>query len=74
MDKVTETAKQLCFSQTEYKFKKKLTRRDLFLPKMIDVVQWAQLIAIIEAHYPRHGRRGRQPIGIVAYALHSAAV
>lgn len=64
MDKVTVTAKQLSFSQAEYKFKKKLTRRDIFLAMMSDIVPWGQLIAIIAPHYPRHGKRGRPPIGI----------
>ena len=63
MDKVTITAKQLSFSQAEYKFKKKLTRRDLFLAKMSDIGPWTQLITIIELRYPRHGKRGRPPFG-----------
>ncbi len=64
MDKLTVTAKQLNFSQAEYKFKKKLTRRDIFLAKRSDIVPWGQLTAIIEPHYSRHGKRGRPPIGI----------
>ena len=64
MNKNTTIAKQLSFSQAEYGAKKKLTRRDLFLAKMGDVVPWSRLIAVIEPHYPKSGKRGRPPIGI----------
>lgn len=64
MNQNTRNAKQLSFSQAEYVAKKKLTRRDLFLAKMDDVVPWNRLIAVIEPHYPKSGKRGRPPIGI----------
>lgn len=64
MDKSTITTKQLSFSQAEYGAKKKLTRRDLFLARMNDVVPWNRLIAVIEPYYPKSGKRGRPPIGI----------
>lgn len=64
MNQNTRIAKQLSFSQAEYGAKKKLTRRDLFLAKMDDVVPWDRLIAVIEPHYPKSGKRGRPPIGI----------
>ena len=64
MNKNTPIAKQLSFSQAEYGAKKKLTRRDLFLAKMGEVVPWSRLIAVIEPHYPKSGKRGRPPIGI----------
>lgn len=64
MNKNTPIAKQLSFSQAEYGVKKKLTRRDLFLAKMGEVVPWSRLIAVIEPHYPKSGKRGRPPIGI----------
>ena len=64
MNRNTTIATQLSFSQAEYGAKKKLTRRDLFLAKMGDVVPWSRLIAVIEPHYPTSGKRGRPPIGI----------
>lgn len=64
MDKSIITTKQLSFSQAEYMFKKKLTRRDLFLTKMNEIVPWNRLIAVVDPHYPKHGKRGRPPIGI----------
>ena len=64
MNQNTRIAKQLSFSQAEYGAKKKLTRRDLFLAKMDDVVPWDRLIAVIAPHYPKSGKRGRPPIGI----------
>jgi transposase, IS5 family len=64
MRKTTVWHQQMSFSQAEYNAKKKLTRRDLFLAKMGQVVPWSRLIAVIEPHYPKSGRRGRPPIGI----------
>lgn len=64
MGKTTATHQQTSFSQAEYSAKKKLTRRDLFLAKMEQVVPWSRLIAVIEPHYPKSGKRGRPPIGI----------
>jgi IS5 family transposase len=54
---------QLSFAQAEYAGKKKQTRRDRFLAQMERVVPWSRLIAVIEPHYPRSGKRGRPPIG-----------
>ncbi len=31
---------------------------------MQQVVPWTRLIAVIEPHYPKSGKRGRQPLGI----------
>lgn len=64
MSKSNPVNRQSSFSQAEYAGKKKQTRRDLFLAKMQTVVPWARLIAVIEPHYPKSGKRGRQPIGI----------
>jgi IS5 family transposase len=55
---------QLSFAQAEYAGKKKQTRRDRFLAQMERVVPWSRLIAVIEPHYPRSGKRGRPPIGM----------
>jgi len=41
----------------------KRTRKREFLDEMDRVVPWAQLIALIEPHYPK-GKTGRPPMGI----------
>ena len=63
MRKTTAMHQQMSFSQAEYGAKKKLTRRDIFLAKMKQVVRWSGLIAVVEPHYPRSGKRGRPPTG-----------
>ncbi|MFM2006952.1 MAG: hypothetical protein RLZZ09_2607 [Pseudomonadota bacterium] len=49
--------------QTTFAFdlKKKQTRREKFLAEMEQAVPWSALWAVIEPHYPKAGRRGRQP-------------
>ena len=42
---------------------RKPTRRDSFLAEMQTLVPWAQLVALIEPHYPKPGN-GRPPIGL----------
>jgi IS5 family transposase len=64
MDNKSTKPQQMSFAQVEYSAKKKLTRRDIFLAKMEQVVPWERLIAVVEPHYPKSGRRGRPPIGI----------
>lgn len=64
MNATTVTQQQKSFSQAEYEAKKKLTRRDIFLAKMEQIVPWSRLIAVVEPHYPKSGKRGRPPIGI----------
>jgi IS5 family transposase len=59
-----QPTKQLSFSQAEYGNKKKLTRRDVFLAEMENVVPWVRLFAVIEPYYPKSGKRGRPPIGL----------
>ena len=51
---------QLTFGDLEYAGKRKRTRREAFLQEMEQVVPWAQLLALIEPHYPKAGR-GRRP-------------
>ena len=44
---------------------RKPTRRDVFLAEMNEVVPWAELVALIEPHYPKAKARGGRPtIGI----------
>ena len=54
---------EMSFAQSEYAWKKKVTRRERFLGEMERVVPWARLCGVIEPHYPK-GERGRPPIGI----------
>ena len=64
MRKTAVALQQTSFSQAEYNANKKLTRRDLFLAKMEQVVAWSRLIAVVEPHYPKSGNRGRPAIGV----------
>lgn len=52
--------RQISFGDSEYLAKKKKTRREIFLEEMEQVIPWANLLKIIEPHYPVAGR-GRQP-------------
>jgi IS5 family transposase len=42
---------------------RKPTRREVFLAEMNRIVPWAQLVALIEPHYPKSGN-GRWPVGV----------
>jgi IS5 family transposase len=55
---------QTSFASLEYAGKKRRTRREKFLWEMEQVVPWARLIALVEPHYPKSGRVGRQPVGV----------
>lgn len=55
---------QISFALAEYEGKKKITRREVFLGKMEQVVPWSRLKEVIEPHYPKSGKRGRPPIGL----------
>ena len=55
--------KQTSFSQAEFEAKKRMTRRERFLAEMELVTPWAELLAVIEPHYPK-GKRGRPPVGL----------
>lgn len=57
---------QASFSDLEYAAKKRRTRRELFLAEMEAVVPWPELLAVVEPHYPRSGRRGRPPVGLAS--------
>jgi hypothetical protein len=54
--------KQATFAALAFDGKKKRTRRERFLAEMETVVPWTALLAVIEPHYPKAGRRGRQPM------------
>ncbi|QJD30911.1 IS5 family transposase [Methylococcus geothermalis] len=53
--------KQTTFASLAFDRKKKQTRREKFLAEMEQAVPWPELLAVIEPHYPKAGRRGRQP-------------
>jgi hypothetical protein len=54
---------QTSFAELEYISKKKLTRRERFLAQIEAATPWAQLVAVIEPHYPK-GEREPPPIGL----------
>lgn len=53
--------KQTTFASLVFDRKKKQSRREKFLGEMEQAVPWAELLAVIEPHDPKAGRRGRQP-------------
>jgi len=54
--------KPTSFASLTFEAKKKQTRREKFLAEMEQAVPWRALLAVIEPHYPKAGRRGRQPM------------
>ena len=60
-----KTPIQISFAAAEYEGKKKITRREVFLAKMEQVVPWPRLIEVIEPYHPKSGKRGRPPIGLL---------
>jgi len=52
---------QLSFGDAEDLGGRKRTRREVFLSEMDQVVPWPALLSLIEPHYPKLGRPGRQP-------------
>lgn len=55
--------KQCSFTDMEYSFRKKKTKRDRFLSDMDKIVPWTELVEEIRPFYPK-GNRGRKPIAI----------
>jgi IS5 family transposase len=51
---------QLTFGDAEQQGRRKRTRREVFLSEMVQVVPWAALLKLIEPHYPKSGRPGRE--------------
>jgi IS5 family transposase len=54
--------KQSSLASLTYEAKKKQTRREKFLAEMEKAVPWQALVAVIEPHYPKAGRKGRPPM------------
>ena len=57
-------SRQASFADLEYASKKRQTRREVFLNEMEAVVPWSALLARLEPHYQKSGRRGRQPMAL----------
>ena len=55
---------QLSFGDAESLGGRKRTRREVFLAEMDQVVPWKALLSLIEPHYPKLGRPGRQPYAL----------
>ena len=49
--------------QAEFQRYSKKTRREQFLEEMDAVMPWAELLALVEPHYPK-GETGRKPVGL----------
>jgi len=58
------TPTQTSFAELEYASKKRQTRREKFLGEMDQAVPWSLLLEKLEVHYPKSGRRGRQPMAL----------
>jgi transposase, IS5 family len=55
--------KQQTFASVAWTQKGKVTRRERFLAEMDGVIPWAEILRLIEPHYPKPGN-GRQPSGL----------
>lgn len=60
---VVYTMKQETFTDIEYSFRKKKTKREEFLEIMDEIIPWDEWVSIIEPYYPK-GKLGRRPMGI----------
>jgi transposase, IS5 family len=57
--------KQLTLAASDFERFRKPTRREKFLAEMDSVVPWAELVALIEPHYPKTASAGgRPPVGV----------
>ena len=55
--------KQETFTDIEYSFRKKKTKREEFLEIMDEIIPWDEWVGVIKPYYPT-GKRGRPPMGI----------
>ena len=55
--------KQETFTDIEYSFRKKKTKREEFLEIMDEIIPWDEWVDVIKPYYPK-GKRGRPPMGI----------
>ncbi len=54
---------QETFTDIEYSYRKKKTKREEFLEIMDEIIPWDEWVGIIRPYYPK-GKRGRPPMGI----------
>ena len=52
--------KQETFTDIEYSYRKKKTKREEFLEIMEEIIPWDEWVGVIEPYYPK-GKRGRPP-------------
>ena len=55
--------RQQTFTDIEYSYRKKKTKREEFLEIMEEIIPWDEWVGVIEPYYPK-GKRGRPPIGL----------
>jgi len=55
--------KQETFTDIEYSYRKKKTKREEFLEIMDEIIPWDEWVGVIKPYYPK-GKRGRSPMGI----------
>ena len=55
--------KQETFTDIEYSYRKKKTKREEFLEIMDEIIPWDEWVGVIKPCYPE-GKRGRPPMGI----------
>ena len=55
--------KQETFTDIEYSYRKKKTKREEFLEIMDEIIPWDEWVGVIEPYYPK-GKRGHSPMGI----------
>ena len=55
--------KQETFTDIEYSYRKKKTKREEFLEIMEEIIPWDEWVGVIDPCYPK-GKRGRPPMGI----------
>ena len=53
--------KQETFTDIEYSYRKKKTKREEFLEIMDEIIPWEEWVGVIEPYYPK-GKRGRPPM------------
>ena len=57
--KVVPEMKQNTFTDIEYSFRKKKTKREEFLEIMEEIIPWNEWVGVIGPYYPRGKRRRR---------------
>ena len=55
--------KQETFTDIEYSYRKKKTKREEFLEIMEEIIPWDEWVGVIQPYYPK-GKRGRPSMGI----------